>query len=65
MAIYVHAVITIAFGILGPVAYYTGWIDSIRFISFLSIYSPFVTHAVLLQNARQAKEQREIQSNDT
>ncbi len=39
-----NLVLTVVWAIMLPVAYYTGWIYSIAFISLASIYANFASH---------------------
>lgn len=39
-----NLVLTVAWAVMLPIAFYTGWIYSVAFISFVSIYANFVSH---------------------
>lgn len=49
---HVHAALTVAWFICMPVALYTGWVESVIFISVASIYANFVGHFSSWQAAR-------------
>jgi hypothetical protein len=40
----VHALLAVAWAVMMPVAYFTGWVYSVAFVSVISIYANFVSH---------------------
>lgn len=49
---HVHAVLTLAWTAMIPLALYTGWIESLVFISAISIYANVAGHFSAWQAAR-------------
>ena len=47
-----HAVLTVAWFLVMPVALLTGWVESVVFISVISIYANFAGHFSSWQAAR-------------
>jgi hypothetical protein len=47
-----HAVLTVLWAVMMPVALLTGWVFSIAFISVISIYANFVGHFSSFQASR-------------
>lgn len=54
-----HAVATVAWAIMMPVAITTGWIYSVAFISVISLYANFVGHFGSWQATRVEVNQEE------
>ena len=56
MAIQLHLVLLLAWGVMIPVSVVTGWIDSIIFVSAVSIYANMATHWSAFQAAHAERE---------
>jgi hypothetical protein len=47
-----HMTLTLAWGAMLPIAYLTGWLKSVVFVSLISIYANFVGHFSAWQASR-------------
>jgi hypothetical protein len=57
---HVHFVLTILWALMIPIALYTGWIESIVFVSAISLYANFAGHFSSWQATRTEEKQDEM-----